>query len=87
MAKHEVKAESLVNSAVSTFVTAAAKVEQANDILTKAIVEDVTKLENIEKQIAGLYRQMDIIQMGVTDKRLTITENDKLIEKLNGFIK
>lgn len=85
MANKQVKAEKLVNSAVTVFAEAIANVEKANDVLQAGVQEDLKKVHEIDKKISDLQSKRVALIADKNLKQHTMKNNDSLIAKLQEF--
>jgi uncharacterized protein Yka (UPF0111/DUF47 family) len=85
MTKQLLKAEKLVNVAVSTFSKAIEEVEKANALLESSILADGQRVEAIYSSIKSLTQQADQLNADSLNKQGRIKGNNELIEKLKQF--
>jgi hypothetical protein len=83
MTKQLLKAEKLVNVAVSTFSKAIEEVEKANALLESSILADGQRVEAIYSK--SLTQQADQLNADSLNKQGRIKGNNELIEKLKQF--
>ena len=87
MNKKQMKAQKIVNGAVSTFSKAITEVEKANGLLSLAVASDVAEMERLTKLVEYTYARLDEIQANKINKEAEIIRNKELIIKLEKFTK